>query len=152
MANGKYFEVWIVGETYLTPRRTITQTDIISFAQLSGDFNPPHVDFEYCKTQPYGEIIAHGPLIYAVSGGLMCQAGFNNGTIVALLGVDDWRIHAPVKHGDTIQVAVTVVDKRLTSKGDKGIVTVRREIRNQHGVAVHTMNSSLMYLCREAAA
>ncbi len=152
MPNGKYYEDWVVGETYLTPRRTITQTDIISFAQLSGDFNPPHVDFEFCKTQPYGEIIAHGPLVYAVTGGLICQSGMNDGTIVALLGVDEWRIHAPVKHGDTIHAAITVLDKRLTSKGGKGIVTVRREVLNQHDVAVHTMKTDIMYLCREAAA
>jgi len=152
MATGKYYEDWAVGETYPTPRRTITQTDIISFAQLSGDFNPPHVDFEFCKQQPYGEIIAHGPLIYAVTGGLICQSGMNAGTIVALLGVDEWRIHAPVKHGDTIHAAITVIEKRLTSKGDKGIVTVRRDVINQRDVTVHTMKTDIMYLCRTAAA
>ncbi|MEQ9122934.1 MAG: acyl dehydratase, partial [Alphaproteobacteria bacterium] len=67
----------------------------------------------------------------------------------AMMGVDDWRIHAPVKHGDTIDVVMTPTEKRLTSKGDRGIVTFRREIRNQRGEAVHTMTGASMYRCRQ---
>src|SRR5262249_23712248 len=109
-------------------------------------------DWEFCKAQPYGEPIAHGPLVLAIAGGLMCQSGINDGTIVAMLGIDAWRIHKPVKHGDTLEVVMTVTDKRRTSKGDKGIVFFKREIRNQHGQPVHSMNACNMYLCREIAA
>jgi len=150
--RGLYFEDFEVGKTYRTPRRTLTQTDIVNFACLSGDFNAPHVDWEFCKEQPYREPIAHGPLVLAIAGGLMCQSGINDGTIVAMLGIDAWRIHKPVKHGDTLEVVMTVTDKRRTSKADKGIVYFKREIRNQHGEAVHSMNASSMYLCREIAA
>ena len=150
--RGLYFEDFEIGKTYTTPRRTVTQTDIVNFARLSGDFNAPHVDWEFCREQPYGEPIAHGPLVLAIAGGLMCQSGINDGTIVAMLGVDAWRVHKPVKHGDTLEVVMTVTDKRRTSKGDKGIVSFKREIRNQHGEAVHSMNASNMYLCREVAA
>ena len=146
--RGMYFEDFEVGRSIVTSRRTVTSTDIVNFACLSGDHNAPHVDHEFCKTQPYGEPIAHGPLVYAISAGLQCQSGINDGTIVAMLGADKWRIHKPVKHGDTIHVVATVIDKRPTSKGDKGIVTFRREIRNQHGETVHSMLSSAMYLCR----
>ncbi|MBN9022973.1 MAG: hypothetical protein J0H08_12945, partial [Rhizobiales bacterium] len=41
----------------------------------------------------------HGPLVFAVSTGLLCQSGLNDGTLVAMLGIDKWRIHAPVKAG-----------------------------------------------------
>ena len=146
--RGLYYEDFEVGRSYVTPRRTVTQTDIVNFSCLSGDFNAPHVDHEFCKAQPYGEPIAHGPLVLAIAGGLTCQSGINDGTIVAMMGLDQWRIHKPVKHGDTLEVANTVTEKRLTSKGDKGIVTFRREIRNQHGETVHSMLSSAMYLCR----
>ena len=50
--RGLYFEDFEVGKTYRTPRRTLTQTDIVNFACLSGDFNAPHVDWEFCKEQP----------------------------------------------------------------------------------------------------
>jgi acyl dehydratase len=79
----------------------------------------------------------------------MCQPGINDGTIVAMLGVDAWRVHKPVKHGDTLEVAMTVTDKRRTSKSDKGIVSFKREIHNQRGEVVHSMNASSMYLCRQ---
>jgi acyl dehydratase len=150
-ARGKYFDEFSIGERFVSPRRTITQTDIINFACLSGDFNAPHVDFEFCRQQPYGEIIAHGPLILAVAGGLLCQLGINDGTIVAMMGLDEWRVHGPVKHGDTIHVVATVKELRPTSRGGRGIVTFARDVLNQRGEVVHTMVVRSMYLCRPGA-
>lgn len=149
--RGLYFEDFEIGKTYFTPRRTVTNADIVNFACLSGDFNAPHVDWEFCKQQPYGEPIAHGPLVLAIAGGLMCQSGLNDGTIVAMMGTDNWRIHKPVKHGDTLEVAMIPTEKRPTSKGGRGIVYFDREIRNQRGEAVHTMQLSCMYRCRPEA-
>ena len=126
--TGMYFEDFEIGQTYKTPRRTITSTDIVNFANLSGDYNAPHVDWEFCKQQSYGEPIAHGPLILAIAGGLSCQSGINDGTVIAMLGLDEWRIHKPVKHGDTIEVVTTPTEKRLSSKGDQGIVTTKRDV------------------------
>ena len=143
-----YFEDFEVGMELITPRRTITLTDIVNFASLSGDFNAPHCDHEFCKTQPYGEPIAHGPLVWAVAGGLSYASGINDGTIVAMLGVDAWRIHLPVKHGDTIHVVQRVAGKRETSKPDKGIVEFDREIRNQRDEVVQSAKGTNMYLRR----
>lgn len=149
--RGLYFEDFEIGKPYATPRRTVTSTDIVNFACLSGDFNAPHVDHEFCREQPYGEPIAHGPLVLAIAGGLMCQSGVNDGTIIAMMGTDQWRILKPVKHGDTLEVINTPEEKRLTSDGKRGIVVFHREIRNQRGEAVHTMKSSSMYHCRPAS-
>jgi acyl dehydratase len=146
--QGMYFEDFEIGRTYMTPRRTVTSTDIVNFANLSGDFNAPHVDWEFCKEQPYGEPIAHGPLVLAIAGGLGCQSGMNDGTVIAMLGLDEWRIHKPVKHGDTIEVAATPTEKRLTSKGNQGIVSFDRKILNQRGETVQTMKVTSMYRCR----
>ena len=136
----------------MSPRRTVTSTDIVNFACLSGDFNAPHVDHEFCKAQPYGEPIAHGPLVLAIAGGLQCLSGVNDGTIVAMLGIDKLRIHVPVKHGDTIHVVFTPTEKRLTSKGNQGIVTFDRLVANQRGETVQSMITTLMYRCRPAQA
>ncbi|MBC5767047.1 MaoC/PaaZ C-terminal domain-containing protein [Ramlibacter albus] len=145
--RGRYFDEFKLGERFESPRRTITQTDIINFACLSGDFNAPHVDFEFCKTQPYGEIIAHGPLVFSIAAGLLCQLGLNDGTIVAMMGVDEWRAHAPVKHGDTIRAVATVDELKLTSSGTRGIVTFRRTVLNQRDETVQSMIVRSMYLC-----
>jgi acyl dehydratase len=109
------------------------------------------VDHEFCKQQPYGEPIAHGPLVLAIAGGLMCQSGINDGTIIAMMGTDEWRIHLPVKHGDTLEVINTPSEKKLTKDGRRGIVIFDREIRNQRGEAVHTMKTSCLYRCRNTA-
>lgn len=146
--RGMYFEDFEIGKAILTSRRTVTLTDIVNFACLSGDYNAPHIDHEFCKTQPYGEPIAHGPLVLAIAGGLQCLAGINDGTIIAMLGLDKWRMHLPVKAGDTLQVAITPTGKRLTSSGRQGIVEAERLVRNQRGEVVHSMVISLMYKCR----
>lgn len=148
--RGQYFEDFAVGQKYHTPRRTVTQTDIINYACLSGDFLPPHVDFEFCKTQPYGEPIAHGPLVLAIAAGLIARSGMSDGTVIAMLGMDEWRIHSPVKHGDTLRVTHTVLHTRLASKRDRGVVTFAREIVNQRDEIVQSMKVTSLYRCRDA--
>lgn len=150
--RGMYFEDFVIGESIVTSRRTVTMADIVNFACLSGDHNAPHVDHEFCKTQPYGEPIAHGPLVLAIVGGLQCLSGINEGTIIAMTGLDNWRMHLPVKSGDTIHAVITPVAKKLTSSGRQGIVSCERLVRNQRGETVHSMVISNMYKCREAAA
>jgi acyl dehydratase len=146
--RGMYFEDFEEGMTLRTPARTITGTDIVNFACLTGDFNEVHTNYEYIKQTPFDEVIAHGPLIYGIAGGLQYASGINDGTLLGLLGIDKWRISAPVVHGDTIHVEQTVLQKRLTSKSGRGIVIFKREVKNQHGTTVQEMEATLMYRCR----
>lgn len=149
--RGLYFEDFEVGKEFLSPARTITQTDIVNFACLSGDFNEVHTNFEYCKTTQFGEPIAHGPLIYAVMGGLQYASGINDGTLLALLQIDRWRMLSPVKHGDTIQLHSKVVDKKETSKPDRGVVTFQRQCLKQDGTVAQEMTATLLYRRRPKA-
>lgn len=148
--RGLYWEDFEIGQTLVTPARTITSTDIVNFACLSGDFNEVHTNWEYCKSTPFGEPIAHGPLIYAVMGGLQYASGINDGTLLALLEVDKWRLLAPVKHGDTVHMEMTVIEKKETSKPDRGIVKLRRKVLKQDGSVVQEMETTLMYRRRES--
>src|SRR4051812_25014718 len=143
--RGRYFEDFEIGQEMVTPARTVTSTDIVNFACLSGDFNEVHTNFEYCKTTPFGEPVAHGPLIYAIMGGLQYASGMNDGTLLALLQIDKWRMLAPVKHGDTIFMRSTVLSKKETSKTDRGIVVFQRECIKQDGSKVQEMEATLMY-------
>ena len=151
LVRGRYFEDFEVGEELVTPSRTVTSTDIVNFACISGDFNEIHTNFEYCKNTPFGEPVAHGPLIYAIAGGLWHAAGVNDGTILAMLGVDEWRLVGPVKHGDTIHLVARVAQKKETSKPDRGVVTFDRRIVKQDGSVVQTMKVTLMYRRRPQA-
>ena len=150
--RGMYFEDFEIGQAIVTSRRTVTSTDIVNFACLSGDHNAPHIDHEFCKTQPYGEPIAHGPLVLAIVGGLQCLTGINDGTIIAMTGLDNWRMHLPVKAGDTIHAVITPNTKKLTSSGRLGIVGCERLVINQRGETVHSMTISNMYRCCPVAA
>mgnify|MGYP000939993139 CR=1 FL=1 len=143
--RGMYFDDFNVGAVIETPRRTVTSTDIVNFCCLSGDFNGIHADHEYCKSTPFGEPIAHAPLIYAIMGGLQYASGTNDGTLLAVIGIDEWRMHKPVKHGDTLYMRSTVLEKRETSKDDRGVVSFKREFMNQRGEAVQSMTATFLY-------
>ena len=144
-SRGLYWEDFEIGQTLVTPRRTITSTDIVNFACLSGDFNDVHTNWEYAKTTPFGEPIAHGPLVYAIMGGLQYASGVNDGTLLALLQVDKWRMLGPVKHGDTLHMEATVIEKKASSKPDRGVVKFQRKFMKQGGVAVQEMEVTILY-------
>ncbi len=149
--RGLFYEDFEVGQTFSTPARTVTSTDIVNFACLSGDFNEIHTNVEYCKTTPFGEPIAHGPLIYAMMGGLQYASGINDGTLISLLQIDKWRLLVPVKHGDTIHMESTVLAKKETSKPDRGVITFARACVKQDGSKAQEMEATLMYRRRPAA-
>ncbi len=128
----KYFEDFEVGETIVTRGRTITETDIVAFAALTGDWYPLHSDAEYAKKGPFGERIAHGLLILSVANGLLPLYDM---AIVAFYGMDKVRFTAPTKIGDTIHVELEVTDKQ--DKGDLGgVIALRQSVKNQKGEAV----------------
>lgn len=148
--RGKYWEDFAVGDVIVTPRRTVTHTDIVNFACLSGDFNEVHTNHEYCKQTQFGEPIAHGPLVYSIAAGLQYASGINDGTLIALLQIDGWRMLKPVLHGDTIHAQLTVLAKNETSKPDKGVVELKREFKNQRGETVQEMHCRMLYKRRPA--
>lgn len=138
-----YFEDFTEGDQHLTPGRSITESDVMRFAGLSGDFNPAHTDYEYAKAGPFGAPIAHGLLCLIVAAGLADRDGSLDGSAVALLGVD-WRFKEPVMFGDTIRLRITVASKRLTSKGDRGVLVRKVEVLNQRGSVVQEGNFTTM--------
>jgi acyl dehydratase len=146
--RGKYFDDFAVGDVYTTGKRTITTTDIVNFACLSGDFNEVHTNWEYAASSPFGEPIAHGPLVYSIAAGLAYASGLNEGTLIALLSIDDWKVLLPVKNGDTIRLEQEVTALRRASKGDKGVVTFDRRVRNQRDEVVHQMTSKYLFRAR----
>lgn len=143
--RGRYFEDFEVGQEFISPARTITLTDIVNFACLSGDFNEVHTNWEFCKTTPFKEPIAHGPLVYSVMAGLQYASGINDGTLIALLQNDGWRMLEPVKNGDTIRMRSKVLEKKETSKPDRGVVTFRRECIKQDGSIAQEMVTKFLY-------
>jgi acyl dehydratase len=131
----KYWEDFLIGESYYSEKRTVTEEDIYQFASLSEDFNPLHVDEEYAKHTPYGQRIAHGMLILSKVTGLHYGLGLFKGTSLGLLEVN-WKFLKPVYIGDVIQFEANVEFKRETSKLDRGILYRLVVVRNQFGDVV----------------
>lgn len=128
--NALFFDEFKQGQTWLTPRRTITETDIVMFAGMTGDFNPVHTDEEFAKHTPFGTRILHGPAVFAIATGLEFRLGIKEGTAIAFLGMT-WDLKAPVKSGDTIHVFQRVESVRPTKNPARGIVNFWVEVRNQ---------------------
>ena len=129
--KGKTFDEFKVGDEFTTASRTITESDVVSFAGLSGDFNPLHTDEEFGKLTPFKGRVAHGMLSVAIATGLANQLGIFEGTTVALLSMTI-SYKGAAKFGDTIHLVLKVVDKKETTKGDKGIVTFDTIVYNQN--------------------
>ncbi|MFC0524665.1 MaoC/PaaZ C-terminal domain-containing protein [Pontibacillus salicampi] len=124
----KYFEQYEVGETWESHGRTITETDLVNFSALSGDWFPLHTDIEYAKNTAFQQRVAHGALILSISTGLI---DLEPGKVVAFYGIEKLRFIRPTFIHDTISVALEIVD--LEDKGETGVVTVREKIVNQAG-------------------
>lgn len=129
--RGMYWEEWEIGAEFESPARTVTEADIVTFAGLSGDYNPLHIDEEFCKTTQFGTRIAHGPLIYAIAAGLMFQLHLYDDTLIAFLGFDSLMFTKHVVAGDTIRVRIEVLEKRATSRPDRGVMKRRLQVFNQ---------------------
>ncbi|MEA4973425.1 MAG: MaoC/PaaZ C-terminal domain-containing protein [Candidatus Metalachnospira sp.] len=144
-ARGIRFNDWVIGNTYETARRTVTESDITRFAGLSGDFNALHTDAVFAKSTPFGTNIAHGALIFSISTGLVDHSGFIEGSILAFLGAEiNWP--APVIAGDTIHVELTPIEKKLTSNPKRGVVTYTINVLNQENTIVCSQKWKLMVL------
>jgi acyl dehydratase len=134
---GRTYEEFEVGQRFETPRRTVIEADISAFAGLTADFNPVHMDEVFAAQTDFKGRIAHGPMIVGMAFGLGSRADLMDGTVLALLEIG-WTFVRPVRPGDTIAAAFTVLDKRETRTPDRGVVTLGIEVLNQHGEAVQT--------------
>jgi acyl dehydratase len=132
----KYFEEFSVGEKYTSPARTVTEADIVFFAGLSGDYNPLHTDSEFAKDTVFGEKIAHGLLGLSILTGLCSRLGIFDGTAIAFLGIEKWKFIKPIFANDTIHFEMTIVDKRETSKPDRGIIFREFTLYNQRNEVI----------------
>lgn len=148
MTQRKYGDDFKLGEIYKTPRITVTETHVVNWAGLTGDFYPLHMDKVYAEGTQFGERLAHGPMIFALAVGLVSLAGFGKDAVIAWLGVDNLRMTAPVKIGDTITVTVEVKDQKPTSNPKKGVQTWLYTVLNQRDDKVMTFDYKMMFHMR----
>lgn len=135
----KYFEELQPGDSLLTPRRTMTEADIVNFACLSGDHFYAHMDKIAAAESIFGERVVHGYFVLSAAAGLFVDAGV--GPVIANYGLENLRFIEPVKPGDTIQVRLTCKRKTLKKQRSAeekptGVVEWAVEVFNQHQTPV----------------
>src|ERR1700678_1527410 len=131
MGTDIFFEECEVGATRETTGRTITEADVVLHAGQTGDFYPHHMDAEWCKTQPFGQRMAHGTLVFSVAVGM--TAGAINPRAMSY-GYDRLRFVKPFFLNDTIRVRVAIKERRDDAKRPAhGIVVEALEVVNQNG-------------------
>jgi enoyl-CoA hydratase/3-hydroxyacyl-CoA dehydrogenase len=137
--SSSYFERVSVGDTVTTGGRTITETDVVNFAGVSGDFNHHHTNEERMQKSSFDGRIAHGALVFSVMTGLLWQSRTEDerDAVVAFYGVDHLRFSAPTYVGDTVHVDIEVTDKRERDHPvATGVVVYEAVVKKQDGTAV----------------
>ncbi len=128
------FDDLSLGDEWESPRRTVTEADVVNFAGISGDFNPIHVDHELAAEGPFRKPIAHGLLGLSIASGL--TSNHPRVDTLAFLCILEWKFLQPIAFGDTIHVVSRVAALETRARGRRGVVTWFRRLVNQRGEAL----------------
>jgi acyl dehydratase len=131
-----FFAEFQPGQRIISPGRTVTETDVVNFAGLSGDFNQIHTDAQYCQGSPFGQRVAHGLLGLSIASGLAVRTGVLEGTVIAFREIEGWKFIKPIYIGDTIHVEMEVKETKELRRIGGGSVLIELDVKNQNGETV----------------
>jgi 3-hydroxybutyryl-CoA dehydratase len=147
---GLHFEDFESRDPVTTRGRTVTESDIVSFAGLTGDFVELHTNEEFAKQTPFGKRIAHGALVFSISIGLTTRMNLLDDTLLAFAGVDKLRFMAPVFIGDTIHTTKRVVERQELGAA-QGSVVFETKVLNQRDETVLIYRDKMLIKRRPTA-
>lgn len=135
-----------IGLVFDSPTRTVTETDVVMFAALTGDYSELHTSEVFAQRTAYGRRVAHGLLGLALAHGLMWpRTGLLRDCAIAFLGISEWRFRRPIFLGDTISVRYELVDLRDSrSRPGEAIATFAVAVLNQRGEVVQEGRKALL--------
>ncbi|MGE5123776.1 MAG: MaoC/PaaZ C-terminal domain-containing protein [Acidobacteriaceae bacterium] len=128
--RGLWFEEFEVGQHIITPGRTITESDIVSFAGVSGDYTQIHTDAEFSSKTPFGKRVAHGLLGLSVASGLATRTGVLEGTVIAFRELT-WKFSLPIYIGDTIHAELNILETKPVPRLNGGSLQIEISVKNQ---------------------
>ena len=146
--RGLYFEDFEVGRKIVTVGRTVAESDIITFAGFSGDYNQIHTDAEFAKGTPFGQRVAHGLLGLSVASGLAMRTGVLEGTVIAFREINNWKFVNPVFIGDTVHVEMEVAETKALPRIGGGSVVITLDVKKQSGETVMKGNWTVLVMSR----
>ncbi len=144
-----FYEDAVVGLTFETGGLLVTDSHIVQFAGLSGDCFDLHMDDEFARGLGFKGRVAHGLLGLILVDGLKNRAEKRFAAVASLSW--QWNFRQPLYPGDRISGHLTVADKRLTRRGDRGILTLKLEVRNGAGEVLQEGTNLLMVRTRGEA-
>ena len=135
----KHFEDLEVGETVITHKRTVTEADIVQFANVSWDHFYAHTDITSLEGTTFEQRVAHGYFVLSAAAGLFVDAA--KGPVLLNYGLEECRFTKPVYAGMTIGVRLTVKEKIAQEKREeedfqKGIVKFLVDVYDETGETV----------------
>ncbi|HNT79641.1 MAG TPA: phenylacetic acid degradation bifunctional protein PaaZ, partial [Bacteroidia bacterium] len=134
----KLFDDLQIGETLVTHKRTVTEADIVNFANISGDNFYAHMDVTSLEGTLFESRVAHGYFILSAAAGLFVDP--KKGPVLANYGLDECRFIKPVYVGATIGVKLTVKEKISKEKREgetaQGIVKWQVDVYDETGDTV----------------
>ena len=129
--RGMWFEEFEVGQQIITPGRTITENDIVSFAGLSGDYNQIHTNAEFAGKTPFGQRVVHGLLGLSIASGLAMRTGILEGTVIAFREINNWKFSNPVFIGDTVYAELNIIETKPIPRLGGGSLIIEIVVKNQ---------------------
>lgn len=135
----QYFEDLEIGETLITAKHTVTEADVVNFANVSGDHFYAHTDVTSLDGTIFTGRVAHGYYILSKAAGLFVNA--KKGPVLLNYGIDECRFTKPVYMGSTIGVRFTCKEKIVQEKKNaediaKGIVKWLVDVYDETGETV----------------
>jgi acyl dehydratase len=136
--DNRYFEDYVPGQVYEFGTISVSEADIIDFARK---FDPQyfHTDPEKAKASRFGGLIASGWHTVSLAMRLFVDHFVSHVASLASPGMDEIRWPNPVRPGDVLRIRVTILEARVTSKQDRGVVRSKLEAFNQKDQPVLSM-------------
>nr|WP_239029308.1 MaoC/PaaZ C-terminal domain-containing protein [Pseudonocardia acidicola] len=144
-----YFEDFVVGQRFTSGPRTVTESDLADFTRISGDDHPLHTDPDH--PAGFGRPVLQGPFGLAVAMGLLQELGLVRDAVLGLLD-SHWSYRRPVFVGDVLHLELTIVRRRRSRRGDRGVVTRHMALVDQDGAVVQDGTTAVLLRARGDAA
>lgn len=136
---GKYWEDFKVGEKFETARRTISESDVLQFCNLTWFNMSMFFDDIYAREETvFKARVVPGPFIIPLAVGLFLKLGYYERTAISLMDIRNMKFHTSLKVGETMQVEVTILEKRETKKSDRGLLIPQFAVKKHDGTPVMT--------------
>jgi len=145
----RYFDEIELDERMVTRGRTITESDIVQWCALTGDWYVLHTNAHYAAQTRFGQRIVPGIQVLAYAAGLGVPP--DAPAIVANYGTDNIRFTAPTFIGDTLHLEARVLAKETKREGRDGVIRLEWNMVNQNGIMVMRSDLQILMACKGAS-